>query len=50
MAVSEIDRSQFLDSYVGFPYLGVYVDNDDFTAGILQVYIYYYEAATPILP
>lgn len=49
-AFIQIDDGEVLSGYIGFPYCGVTVDNEDITAGVLQVYIYYFEAYTPILP
>lgn len=43
----QADDGEELNGYIGYPYIGVTVANEDITAGVLQVYIYYVTALTP---
>lgn len=44
------DTTGSVSDFTGYTYPGVEVVNTDFTAGQLQVYIYYIPCQTPILP
>lgn len=46
----QVDDGGSISDFTGYPYLGGEVQNDSFTAGSLQIYVYYISAYTPILP
>ena len=43
----QVDDGEPMSDYIGYPYIGLAVSNEDITAGVLQVYIYYQTALTP---
>ena len=50
-AFLQVDDGGSFSDFTGFPYLGGEVQSESFTAGSLQIYVYYISAYTPaILP